>query len=148
MMHKKNTNYKNNSLEKEVGWNASNLFYIFLNELDMDYRDAYYSNDWNRMYKVFKLKYMKVNSFILPKATDKEKLLLKDDNTIKLKLKDFKNGNNDHSNRFNNSIVEVVLDIIEKKMILIDQLMTKAGMNLLLKQIQEDRPAALGGDDF
>jgi len=147
-MHKKNTNYKNNSLEKEVGWNASNLFYIFLNELDMDYRDAYYSNDWNRMYKVFKLKYMKVNSFILPKATDKEKLLLKDDNTIKLKLKDFKNGNNDHSNRFNNSIVEVVLDIIEKKMILIDQLMTKAGMNLLLKQIQEDRPAALGGDDF
>jgi len=149
MIKLKNNNSKSNSLDNsDVGWNASNLFYIYLNELDMDYRDAYYMNDWNRMYKVFKLKYMKVNSFILPKATEDEKAFLANDKIITIKLKNLKTIDSDHANRFNSSIVEEILDIIEDKMMLIDQLMSKAGMNLLLKQIEDYRPAAFGGDDF
>jgi hypothetical protein len=142
-------NSKSDTLSNsDVAWNASNLFYIFLNELDMDYRDAYYMNDWNKMYKVFKLKYMKVNSFILPKADTNEKDILSDDKKITGLLSQFKNTDTDHSNRFNSAIVQQILDIIENKMILIDQLMSKAGMNILLKQIEDYRPASFGGDDF
>ena len=145
----KKLNLPNNPLDtSNVGWNSSNLFYIFLNELDMDYRDSYYMDDWNKMYKVFKLKYMKVNSFILSKASKVEREFLENDDIIRDELIKLKGDSTDFANKWNSGVVTKILTIIEKKMILIDQLMSKAGMNILLQQIEKYRPAALGNDDF
>ena len=148
-IQKKNQNLKDNPLDKHnVAWNASNLFYIFLNELDMDYRDAYYVNDWDKMYKVYKLKYMKVIPFIKKKASDKQIICLKDTSEIKKKLAEIKSSDTDFASRFNNTIISDVLEIIESKMLLIDGLMSLSGMNLLMEKITVDRPAALATDDF
>ena len=132
----------------DVGWNQSNLFYIFLNELDMDYRDAYYDDDWNKMYKVFRLKYMKVATFINKLMDKEDENFLEDHDIVKDLMVKFKPGQNDFSNQFNNSIVEEIIEIIENKMRLVDKLMSKAGMNILLEKIKEDRPAALSTDDW
>jgi len=140
--------FKDGIKDSNVGWNASNLFYIFLNELDMDYRDAYYTEDWDKMYKVFELKYMKVRIFILKKATDNEKELLDDDKTIQNLISEFKQGDTDFVNKNNNEISNNIRQKKKKKMILIDELMSKAGMNILMEKIKEDRPASMGTDDF
>ena len=139
---------KSNLDNSNVGWNASNLFYIFLNEIDMDYKEAYYQDNWNMMYKSFKIKYMKVRTFIKKYANEQENKLLNDDDTIKGKLALFKTSDTDYSNKWNNDIVQGILEIIEQKMMLVDELMSKAGMNILLQEIEKNRPAALGNDDF
>ena len=129
-------------------WNQSNLFYIFLNELDMDYKESYFGNDYDRMYKVYKLKYMKVRTFINKIASDEEKTTLTDDTVIETELTKLKPGDNDFSSKWNNTIIKTILDVIEKKMIIVDELMSKCGMNILVKDKKPFRPAALGTDDW
>lgn len=114
----------------------------------MDYRDAYYANDWGRMYKVFKLKYMKVKSFIMKHWSEEERNILEDDTTIRTSLKQLKDSNTDFATKWNNNIVFSLLEAVEIKMLLIDKLMSTAGMNILMEPATEDKPAALATDDF
>ena len=144
----KNDNHNNSLENSSVGWNSSVLFYQYLYEVDMDYKEAYYTNNWDMMYKSLKIKYMRVKVFIMPEATDNEKLILTNDTTIKKLLNEMKDGDSDHVSKWNNKIAQDIIEIIEKKMLLIDELMSKAGMNLLLNKLQEDKPAALAMDDF
>jgi len=139
---------KTNFDKQEVGWNSSNLFYIYLSELDMDYRDAYYDNDYDKMYKVFKLRYMKVKAIVNKAATDNELLILNDDTVLKNTMNSLKPNETDHASRFNNSLIMEILDIIEIKMDILNNLMTKCKMNVLLNESTEYIPAALEGDDF
>jgi len=148
MSYQNSQKIKDSLSSSNVAWNASNLFYIYLNELDMDYRDAYYIDDWNKMYKVFELKYMKVETFIEKYQTEKVKNILNDDKSIRKMIGGFKDGESDHINKFNNNIVNEICDIIKYKMKLIDKLMSQAGMNILLEKIKQDLPAALSTDDF
>jgi len=149
MSYPKNSQKSSNPLtDSNVAWNASNLFYIYLNELDMDYRDSYYIDDWNKMYKVFELKYMKVQPYIEKHQTKEEKAVLNDDETIRNKIGGFKDGESDHVDRFNNAIVNEICDTIKYKMKLVDRLMSKAGMNILLEKVKRDLPAAFSTDDF
>jgi hypothetical protein len=139
---------KDSIMDSEVAWNSSQLFYQYLYEIDMDFKDAYYANNWDGMYKSFKLKYMRVRVFILKIASEEEKNLLNNDSEISKEISKFKRSDSDFSNRFNSDIVNNISEIIEKKMILVDELMSRAGMNLLLEKIKEYRPAALSNDDF
>jgi len=140
-------NEKNNSImNSDVAWNSSQLFYQYLYEVDMDYKDNYYANNWDGMYKAFKLKFMKTRVFIFKVATDKEKVILKDDKKIKEILNEMKSGDTDFINNWNSGKIQTIIDIIEQKMILIDELMSKAGMNLLLEKIKEYKPAVLSQD--
>ena len=139
---------KNNLNNSDVGWSASNLFYIYLNELDMDYRDTYYLNDWGKMYKVFKLKYMKVVSYIHKYATKEELQILRDDTIINNQLEQLKQGSSDYITKWNNNLVNSIIKIIETKMLTLDSLMAQAGMNVILEKHKERKPAALSTDDF
>ena len=141
-------NKTDNDFNSEVGWNQSQLFYNYLYEIDMSYMESYFMSNWDKMYKCFKLKYMKVRVFILSAATPEEKKKLEDDQTIRNQLSKFKEGDSDHANKWNSEIINNVLDIIEKKMIIVDELMSKVGMNILLEKIKEYKPAALAMDDF
>lgn len=128
-------------------WNASNLFYTYLANLDMDFSDAFYDDDYKKMDKISLLKYMKIKEFIIEKATKKDLEIIEDVILIKNLLKELKQPNSDYINRFNNQIVSNVIDVVMGKMMLMEKLMSKSGMNLLLK-IKDFKPAALGGDDF
>ena len=138
---------KNSEEPLNPSWNASNLFYIYLSELDMDFRDAFYINEYDKMDKICRLKYMRIKEFIKKIASPEEIKTITDKTLLNSKLGQLKKTNNDHSTRFNNNVIEEVITILENKMILMDSLMSKSGMNLLLKE-KNFKPAALGGDDW
>ena len=148
-MKNQNQNYhKNKVTDSEVAWNASNLFYILLNQFDMDYSEAYYYNDYNKMEKAFELKFLKVKIFIEKYAKPEEMEFLKDERSIRLLADKFKKDDSDYSTKHNMNIANQIMDITKQKMALLEELMSKAGMNLFLEKIREIRPAALSTDDF
>jgi hypothetical protein len=149
MTLKTNLTPKKNILDKqEVAWHNSALTYNYLYEIDMSYLDAYMSNNYIQMEKLFKKKYSKVKAFVEKYATETEKNILDDDTQIKQIKSTMKEGNNDFSNRYNRGIVPNLIEQIDKKMDIVELLMAKAGMTLFLSVKDIGRPAALGNDDF
>jgi len=74
--------------------------------------------------------------------------ILKNDTEIRNELSKLKEGSNDFNTRWNSGVIQRILDIIETKMFLLEQLMSISGMKIGMIPNKRDIPAALGGDDF
>ena len=146
----KTNSWKQNNPSHDIGWNESKLFYLFINDVDVEFKESYYMNNWELMSKTFIMKYMKVRPYLKVRKvlTDEEEKQFRDRNTIKQLLSQLRKGQNDCITEFNNGIVLQLVDNLIEKMFILDEKMAKSGLYLLLNKKREDRPAAFAGDDY
>ena len=143
-----NSQEKGKLSNSDVGYINANFFFIYNHECDIEYKEAFYMNNYDIMKKAFMRKFGKNRELIKKLLKPEEMEFLDNNDEINKLMMQIKRGDNDYTDQCNFNISLKIIDIIEEKQRILEAKISEAGLNVFLTKIKEWKPAALAGDDF
>ena len=138
----------NNHIQNSVAWTSAEKFYDIIQELHLDMLECRKQRDVWSMLDTLNDLYILVYPYIEKHMKPEEKHSLENFSDVQDCMGQYSGDTTDFAQLNTNKYIVDAIDKVNAKRLILSKLMAKAELNIPLKAIQHDRPAALSGDDW